>query len=64
MKERAKAALPGWVELNSTVLDANDAVDASASMVAVPLSDDTGLELTRPSSVLSEAGAYNRGVEP
>lgn len=54
MKERAKAALPGWVELNSTVLDANDAVDASASMVAVPLSDDTGLELTRPSSVLSE----------
>ena len=69
MKERAKAALPGWVEskaavpgwveLNSTVIDAMDAVDASASMV-----DASGLELTSPSSVLSEAGAYNRGVEP
>lgn len=69
MKERAKAALPGWVELNSTVIDAMDAVDASASMVdasvsAVSLSDDTGLEQTSPSSVLSEAGAYNSGVEP
>ena len=59
MKERAEAVSPGWVELNSTVVDAMDAVDASASMVdaaAVSLSDGTGLELAGPSSVLSEAG--------
>ncbi len=61
MKERAEAVSPalGWVELNSTVVDAMDAVDASASMVdasAVSLSDGTGLELASPSSVLSEAG--------